>query len=167
MVMEPQSISSAIRWIGLVVFVVICLGAGGLGAIATTPEIEGWYKTVAKPSWNPPDSVFGPVWTTLFIMMGVAAWLVWQRGGLKAAALPLTLFGFQLVLNVTWSWIFFGLHQPGWAFVEIVVLWLAILATTVAFWRCSKIAGWLLVPYLAWVSFASLLNFTIWRMNMG
>lgn len=165
--MERKSIGSGIRWIGLVVFIVVCLGVGGLGAVATTPEIQGWYKTLAKPSWNPPDSVFGPVWTTLFIMMGIAAWLVWQQGGFKAASKPLSLFAVQLALNVAWSWIFFGLHQPGWAFVEIVILWLAILATTVAFLRCSKVAGWLLVPYLAWVSFASVLNFTIWRMNMG
>ena len=153
------------RWIGLVIFIVVCLGAGGLGAIATTPEIEGWYKTIEKPSWNPPDYVFGPVWTTLFVMMAIAAWLVWKPEGFKAAALPLTLFGVQLALNVAWSWIFFGMHQPGWAFAEIMVLWLAIVATTVAFFRCSKIAGWLMVPYLAWVSFASVLNFTIWRLN--
>jgi tryptophan-rich sensory protein len=165
--METSAMNRWTRWIGLIVFLFICLGAGGLGAIATTPEIDGWYKTLAKPTWNPPDSVFGPVWTTLFIMMGVAAWLVWQREGFKTAALPLALFGFQLVLNVAWSWIFFSLHQPGWAFVEIVVLWLAILATTVPFFRCSKIAGWLLVPYLGWISFASVLNLTIWRMNMG
>jgi tryptophan-rich sensory protein len=86
---------------------------------------------------------------------------------MKAAASRLSLFALQLVLNVAWSWIFFGLHQPGWAFVEIIMLWLAIVATTAAFFRCSKIAGWLLVPYLVWVSFASALNFTIWRMNMG
>jgi tryptophan-rich sensory protein len=154
-----------IRWIGLIAFVVVCLGAGGFGAMATTPEIDGWYKTLAKPSWNPPDRVFGPVWTTLFVLMGVAAWLVWLQGGFKAAAKPLSLFSVQLALNVAWSWIFFGLHQPGWAFLEIVVLWLAIAATTIAFYRCSKVAGWLLVPYLAWVSFAGVLNFAIWRMN--
>jgi tryptophan-rich sensory protein len=165
--MERKPTGRGIRWIGLVVFVAVCLGAGGLGAIATTPEIQGWYKTLAKPTWNPPDSVFGPVWTTLFVLMGVAAWLVWQQGGRKVATLPLALFALQLVLNIAWSWIFFGLHQPGWAFVEIVVLWLAILATTLAFFRCSKLAGWLLVPYLAWVSFASVLNFTIWRMNVA
>jgi translocator protein len=152
-------------WIGLVVFIVVCLGAGGLGAIATTPEIEGWYKTIAKPSWNPPDFVFGPVWTTLFIMMAIAAWLVWKPAGFKEAGLPLSLFGAQLALNVGWSWIFFGLHEPGWAVAEIVILWLAIVATTVAFFQCSKIAGWLMVPYLAWVSFASVLNFAIWRLN--
>ena len=122
------------RWIGHAVFFVVCLGAGGLGAIATTPEIDGWYRTLAKPSWNPPDSVFGPVWTTLFILMAIAAWLVWKPEGFKAKAVPLTLFGIQLVLNVSWSWIFFGMHQPGWAFVEIVILWLAIVAATVAFW---------------------------------
>ena len=155
------------RWIGRAVSIAICLGAGGLGAIATTPEIDGWYRTLAKPTWNPPDSVFGPVWTTLFILMAIAAWLVWKREGFKHAAVPMTLFGVQLALNVSWSWIFFGMHQPGWAFVEIVILWLAIVATTVAFFRSSKIAGWLLVPYLAWVSFAAVLNFTIWQLNLA
>lgn len=154
------------RWIGLLVFIGICLGAGGLGAIATTPEIEGWYKTIEKPSWNPPDYIFGPVWTTLYIMMAVAAWLVWKPEGFKPATTPLTLFAIQLGLNVAWSWIFFGMHQPGWAFAEIVILWLLIVATTVAFFRRSKVAGGLMVPYLAWVSFASVLNFAIWRLNV-
>jgi tryptophan-rich sensory protein len=151
----------------LVVFLAVCLGAAGLGSIATTPEIAGWYATIRKPSWNPPNSVFGPVWTTLFMMMAIAAWLVWRPKGFKAAATPLTLFAIQLALNIAWSWIFFSMHQPGWAFVEIVILWLAIVATTVAFFRHSKIAGWLMVPYLAWVSFASILNFSIWRLNTG
>jgi tryptophan-rich sensory protein len=149
----------------LVIFVVVCLGAGGLGAIATTPEIEGWYKTLVKPSWNPPDYVFGPVWTTLYVLMAIAAWLVWRPAGFTAAAAPLTLFAAQLALNIAWSWIFFGMHQPGWGFLEVVVLWLAIVATTVAFFRHSKIAAWLMTPYLAWVSFAAALNFAIWRMN--
>ncbi|TWU28958.1 TspO/MBR family protein [Novipirellula artificiosorum] len=153
------------RWIGLAIFIGICLGAGGIGAIATTSEIESWYKTIETPSWNPPDYVFGPVWTTLFIMMAVAAWRVWKQEGFKPAATPLTLFAAQLGLNVAWSWVFFGMHQPGWAFVEIVILWLAIVATTVAFFRRSKVAGGLMLPYLAWVSFASVLNFAIWRMN--
>jgi tryptophan-rich sensory protein len=156
-----------IRWIGLVVFLVVCLGAGGLGAVATTPEIEGWYKTIEKPAWNPPDWIFGPVWTTLYILVAIAAWLVWKPAGFKAAAIPLSLFTLQLLLNIAWSWIFFGMHQPGWAFAEIMVLWLAIVATTVTFFRCSCVAGWLLVPYLAWVSFAAVLNFTIWRLNAG
>jgi tryptophan-rich sensory protein len=149
----------------LVIFVVVCLGAGGLGAIATTPEIEGWYKTLVKPSWNPPDYVFGPVWTTLYVLMAIAAWLVWRPAGFTAAAAPLTLFAAQLALNIAWSWIFFGMHQPGWGFLDVVVLWLAIMATTVAFSRRSKIAACLMTPYLAWVSFAAALNFAIWRMN--
>jgi tryptophan-rich sensory protein len=153
------------RWIGLVLFVLVCLGAGGLGAVATTPEIDGWYRTIAKPQWNPPDWVFGPVWTTLYVLMGIAAWLVWRPAGFNNAAIPLSLFATQLVLNVAWSWMFFGMHQIGWAAVEIIILWLAILITTVAFFRRSKLAGWLMVPYLGWVTFASVLNFTIWRLN--
>lgn len=111
--------------------------------------------------------MFGPVWTTLFVMMAIAAWMVWKPEGFIAAARPLTLFAVQLGLNIAWSWIFFGAHQPGWAFAEIVILWLVIIATTVAFFHSSKIAGWLMVPYLTWVSFASVLNFTIWRLNAG
>ena len=153
------------RWIGLVVFIGICLGASGLGVIATTSEIEGWYKTIDKPSWNPPNYIFGPVWTTLFVMMAIAAWMVWKQDGFKTASRPLKLFAVQLGLNVAWSWIFFGMHQPGWAFAEIVILWLAIVATLVAFFQTSKLAGWLMEPYLAWVSFASVLNFTIWQLN--
>ncbi|NQV24284.1 MAG: tryptophan-rich sensory protein, partial [Rhodopirellula sp.] len=107
--------------LALVVFLAICLGAGGLGAVATTPEIDGWYRTLAKPRWNPPDWIFGPVWTTLFIMMAIAGWLVWRRGESRARLAALSLFGVQLTLNLGWSWIFFALHQPGWAAIEIVV----------------------------------------------
>ena len=108
------------RWIGLVLFVLVCLGAGGLGAVATTPEIDGWYRTIVKPEWSPPDWVFGPVWTTLFILMGMAAWLGWKPAGFNGAASPLARFALQLALNGAWSWIFFGMHQIGWAVVEIV-----------------------------------------------
>ena len=153
------------RWIGLLGFLFVCLGAGGLGATVTTPEIDGWYATLQKPSWNPPDSVFGPVWTALYVMMAIAAWQVWKPEGFRAAAMPLALFALHLVLNVAWSWIFFGMHRPGWAFAEIVILWAVILATTVTFFRASTSAGWLMVPYLAWVSFAAVLNFTIWWLN--
>lgn len=155
------------NWIGLVVFIAVCLAAGGLGAIATTPEIDGWYRTIEKPTWTPPGYLFGPVWTTLYIMMAIAAWLIWRKAGTKAAAIPLTLFGVQLMLNVAWSWIFFGLHQPGWAFAEIILLWFAITATTVVFFRKQKVAGLLMIPYLAWVSFAGVLNFAIWQLNLG
>lgn len=151
--------------IGLVVAIVICFAAAGLGAAATTPEIRGWYASIAKPAWNPPDWIFGPVWTLLYLMMAVAAWLVWRRAGFAGAKLPLALFAIQLALNSLWSVLFFGLHNPGAAAVEIVLLWGTILATLIAFRRRSRWAGGLLVPYLAWVSFASALNFTIWRLN--
>lgn len=159
--------TSRLQWIGLILFVAACLGAGVLGAIATTPEIDGWYQTLAKPTWNPPDWVFGPVWTTLYVLMAIAAWLVWRPAGFRGAPTPLALFVIQLFLNIVWSWVFFGGHQPGWALAEIVVLWGVIVATTVAFFRRSQAAGWLMVPYLAWVSFASVLNFAIWRLNAG
>ena len=154
------------RRLGLFVFILTCFGAGGLGAAFTAPEIEVWYRTIEKPSWNPPDFVFGPVWTTLYLMMAIAAWLVWSPAGFKAAALPLSLFFFQLALNVAWSWMFFGMHRPGWAFAEIAMLWVSIVATTATFFKRSRPAGWLFVPYLAWVSFAGFLNFTIWRLNV-
>ena len=156
---------SKYRMMGLIVSIAICLGAGGLGAIATTPEIDGWYKTIVKPSWNPPATVFGPVWTSLFVLMGVAAWLVWEKPGLKTARLAMAMFAVQLVLNVAWSWIFFRLHQPGWAFVEMVILWFSIAATAALFLKHRKLAGMLMLPYLAWVTFASVLNFTIWQLN--
>ena len=149
--------------IGLAVFLVVCFAAAGIGGAVTTPKIGTWYASLAKPSWNPPNWVFGPVWTTLYICMAVAAWLVWRKDA--AAWLPLTLFGVQLVLNVLWSCIFFGLEMPGLAFAEVLLLWAVIAATMVAFWQRSTVAGILFVPYLAWVSFASVLNFTIRRLN--
>jgi translocator protein len=157
--------TTRIHWVSLLIFIAVCLGAGALGSITTTAEIKGWYKTIEKPLWNPPDYVFGPVWTTLYVMMGVAAWFVWKSGSANSAILPLVIFGIQLILNVAWSWIFFGMHEIGWAFVEIVVLWLAIAATTAVFFHRSQIAGLLMVPYLLWVSFASILNFAIWQLN--
>ncbi len=153
------------QWFGLFFFLSLCFGAAGLGSLATAPEIGGWYQTLTKPTWNPPAWVFGPVWTTLYFLMAIAAWLVWKPAGFKAASLPLVLFGIQLALNIAWSWIFFRYRQPGWAFVDIILLWLAIFATTVAFFRHSRLAGWLMCPYLAWVSFAAVLNHAIWRLN--
>jgi tryptophan-rich sensory protein len=142
--------------VGLVVLLAVTFAAAGIGSIATAPNIPGWYATLTKPSWNPPSWIFGPVWTTLYISMAVAAWLVWRQGGLWQWALAL--FAVQLALNAAWSWLFFGLHLPGAAFAEIVALFAAILATTIAFWSRSLVAGILMVPYLAWVSFASVLN---------
>ncbi len=152
-------------WLGLIVLLILCFTAAGIGGAVTTPRIDGWYATLAKPSWNPPDRVFGPVWTVLYLAMAVAAWLVWRQRGGTDARRPLTLFGLQLALNVLWSCLFFGLKSPGLAFVEVLVLWAAIAASMVSFWFRSKTAGLLMLPYLAWVTFAAALNFTIWRMN--
>lgn len=151
--------------IGLAVSIVICFAAAGIGSLLTTPSIEGWYAALQKPSWTPPGWVFGPVWTVLYLSMAIAAWLIWSRAGFSGATIALTLFAVQLVLNVCWSAIFFWAHRPGLAFAEIVLLWLLILATTVAFRRLSRAAAWLISPYLLWVTFAAVLNFGIWRLN--
>ena len=124
-----------------------------------------WYAQLKKPSWNPPGWIFGPVWTALYTMMAVAAWLVWRRGGWAVQRKALVWFLVQLVLNALWSPLFFGWKNPGLAFAEIVLLWLAILGTLLAFWKAHRAAGALLLPYLAWVSFAAVLNFTLWQLN--
>lgn len=152
-------------WIGLIVLLVICFAAAGIGGAVTASKIPRWYATLEKPSWNPPNWIFGPVWSALYFGMAIAAWLVWRKRGLVGAAAPLALFGVQLFLNVLWSCIFFGLQNPGLAFVEVLLLWASIAATMVLFWLRSTVAGMLFVPYLAWVSFASVLNFVIWRLN--
>jgi translocator protein len=149
-------------WLAPVVLIVVCFAVAGLGGMATTPSIPNWYAGLAKPSWTPPGWIFGPVWSVLYLSMAVAAWLVWRKGN---AVAPMTLFAVQLLLNAAWSWMFFGLHSPGAAFIDIILLWTTITATTVLFWRRSLVAGLLFVPYLAWVSFAAVLNFAIWRLN--
>ena len=153
-------------WIGLIVLLVLCFTAAGIGSAVTTPQIDGWYANLAKPSWNPPNWIFAPVWTMLYLAMAVAAWLVWKQDGIAGAKLPLALFGVQLALNTLWSCLFFGLENPGFAFAEVLLLWVAIAVTMVTFWFRSKVAGLLFVPYLAWVTFAAFLNFTIWRLNV-
>ena len=149
--------------IGLIGWLLLCFAAASLGAAFMPGE---WYVALKKPTWNPPGWIFGPVWTALYAMMAVAAWLVWQRGGFAAQRRPLGLFLAQLALNALWTPLFFGLHQPGVAFAEIILLWLAILATLLAFQPVSRLAAWLLMPYLAWVSFATVLNGTLWRLNL-
>jgi tryptophan-rich sensory protein len=143
---------------------VLCFAVAGLGSVATMAGMDGWYQTLAKPSWNPPDAVFGPVWTLLFAAQAIAAWRVWRAGGAYARG-ALTLFGVQLALNLGWSVVFFALQQPTAALVEIVVLLVAIVATTVAFARHDRVAAWLFVPYLAWVAFATVLNAVIASLN--
>jgi len=153
--------------IALVIFLVICFITAGIGSMATTPNIDSWYKNLAKPSWTPPNWLFGPVWAILYITMAVSAWLVWRDAGLSKAAIPLALFALQLILNALWSWLFFGSHNPSAAMIEIAALWLAILATIIIFWKVTPLAGALMLPYIAWVTFASALNFAIWRLSMG
>ncbi len=147
---------------GLFVWLALCFGAAALGSFFSPGE---WYAGLNKPAWNPPGWVFGPVWTVLYTMMAVAAWLVWKRGGFGAQSVPLKLFLVQLSLNAAWSPVFFGLRRPDLAFVVILLLCLAIVATLASFRSVSRPASWLLAPYLAWVSFATLLNAVLWRMN--
>lgn len=140
--------------------------AGILGAIFTTPSITGWYATLAKPEFSPPNWIFGPVWTTLYALMGIAAFLVWKKGlDRRDVKIALCIFVGQLVLNMLWSIIFFGLRSPGGALIEIIFLWLAILSTIVIFAKISQLATWLLLPYILWVSFAAYLNYSIWMLN--
>ena len=160
-----SSRGSAQDWFALIIFLAICLGTAALGAAWTNLSVGDWYLTLNKPSWNPPKWLFGPVWTALYVCMAVSAWLVWRSKPSAQTWLPLLIFGVQLALNAIWSGLFFGLRDPGLACAEIVLLWLAIAATIVTFGRLSLLAAGLLVPYLAWVSFASFLNWTIWQLN--
>ncbi len=146
--------------------VVISELAGALGSIFTISAIPNWYAGLVKPALNPPSWVFGPAWTTLYALMGIAAFLVWKEGwGRREVKAALAVFGLQFFLNAIWSIIFFGLQSPFWAFVDIIALWLAILWTIVAFYRISKPAAYLLLPYILWVSFAAYLNASIWLLN--
>lgn len=150
----------------LIASVALAQSAGLLGALFTTPNIEGWYTTLAKPALNPPSWVFGPVWTLLYTMMGVSFFLVWTRhmGGHRRV-LWLRMFLAHLVVNAAWSIVFFGQHALGWALVVIGMLWVMILALIITGLRLNKTAGYLLLPYLLWVSFASYLNYSIWSLN--
>jgi len=154
------------KLISLIIFIAIPLLAGALGSFYTMASIPTWYATLNKPMLNPPSWVFGPVWTILYIMMGIAAFLIWQKGWKgREVKIALVLFFVQLALNVLWSVIFFGQQNPGLALIEIIILWAAILATILSFKKSSKPAATLLVPYLLWVTFATYLNFAIWRLN--
>lgn len=158
----PSSASTPRTWLALPGWLLLCFAAPAL-AFAARPD--GWYAALAKPAWNPPAWLFGPVWTILYVLMAVAAWLVWRRGGWAAQRGPLARFVVQLALNALWTPLFFGLHRIDLALLEIVVLWVAIIATIAGFRRVSRVASWLLAPYLAWVSFAAFLTFTLWQLN--
>ena len=150
------------QWLMLAGFLVVTFGVATVGGIATSGSLRSWYPTLTKPAWNPPGWVFGPVWTALYAMMAVAAWLVWRQAGWGG---PLAMFGVQLALNAAWSPLFFGLRRIDLALGDIVLLWAAIVATMVAFCKVTPAAGWLFVPYLLWVTFAAALNFALWRLN--
>jgi tryptophan-rich sensory protein len=150
----------------LLIAVAAPVGTGALAGYFTASGVDTWYRTIEKPEWNPPDAVFAPVWTVLYILMGIAFYLVWKshaEPGLKRRATVLWIL--QLVLNAAWSFLFFNQHAIGLALIEIILLWLAILLTIFIFARIRKAAAWLLVPYISWVSFATILTYTIWKLN--
>lgn len=154
------------KWMKLVISLGLPLAVGFIAGMFTTAEIAGWYQTIRKPVWQPPNWVFGPVWTLLYILMGIAFYLVWTSGApARQKRMAITLWSIQLVFNFFWSFIFFKQHQIDWALAEIVLLWFFILLTILSFSRISKTAAWLLVPYISWVTFATLLTLTIYQLN--
>lgn len=153
-------------WFKLAIAIAVCELSGIVGSLFTVSAVREWYPMLVRPSFAPPSWVFGPVWTTLFALMGIAAWLVWEKGAKrKNVRVALGIFIVQLVLNTTWSMLFFGLYTPGGALIEIGFLWVAIVASIVAFAKISKPAAWLLAPYILWVSFAAYLNYAFWVLN--
>ena len=149
---------------GLIGWLIVVFTAAAVGAAASV-EAGPFYLQLVRPDWAPPPSLFGPVWTALYALMGVAVWQVWRAASLESARFALALFLVQLALNALWSWLFFGWHLGALALAEVVVLWIFIVATVIAFWRLQPFAGALLVPYLLWVSFAAALNYSVWRLN--
>jgi tryptophan-rich sensory protein len=150
--------------IGLAGWLAASFAAGGIGAVASA-SAGAFYGSLSQPSWAPPAWLFGPVWSVLYILIGVAAWLVWRANGLSGASTALRLFGIQLLANALWTWLFFVWHLGAISVVEIILLWLLIAANVCAFWRLHRLAALMLVPYLAWVSFAAALTFSLWRLN--
>lgn len=153
------------HWLMLVFWLLICFAVAGIGARWTVNEIPGWYLMLARPSFTPPDRVFGPVWTLLYLLMAIAVWRVGVEPSSPARTAAIALFVIQLALNLAWSWIFFHKHAIGAALAEIIVLWIAIGATTITFAQITSLAAWLMAPYWAWVSFASVLNGALWKLN--
>ena len=150
--------------VGLLAWLGVSFVAAAIGAAASI-HADTFYAQLVRPDWAPPAWLFGPVWTVLYALMGVAAWLVWRVHGFRAASVALGLFLAQLAVNALWSWLFFGWHRGALSFADIVLLWTLIVATMIAFWRVKPLAGALLVPYLLWVSFAAALNYAIWQLN--
>jgi translocator protein len=153
-------------WVGLAGWLVGSFAAAAVGGVASA-NAAGFYQQLVRPGWAPPPWLFGPVWSVLYLMMGIAAWLVWRERGFRGARVALTLFVVQLGANALWTWLFFAWRRGALAFGEILLLWVLIAATIVAFSRVRRLAGLLLVPYLLWVTFATALTFAVWRMNPG
>ena len=153
------------RWLALALILLASFAASAIGGLATFESVRTWYPTLIKPSWNPPSAVFGPVWTLLYLLMSIAAWRVWLSPNTHESRLALRLFFVSLALNAFWSVLFFGLHRPGWALVDNGVLWATLAFLLLRFARIDRLAGWLWAPYLAWVTFAVVLNAAIWRLN--
>jgi translocator protein len=150
--------------IGLVTWLAVCYFAAAIGSAATI-QAGPFYTRLVRPEWAPPSGLFGPVWTILYALIGISAWLVWRIGGFRASRTALTLFLVQLAVNAFWSWPFFYWHSGVLSFANIVLLWVLIVATLIVFWRIRPLAGVLLIPYLVWVSFASVLNYSVWQLN--
>ena len=165
MTAKRPDLSTGKDLLALALLVAICLAIGGLGGAVTATSVTEWYPTLNKPSFNPPNWVFGPVWTTLYVMMAIAAWRVWRAADRDTARGALALFALQLAVNLGWSIAFFGLRSPGLAVAVILVLDVLVLATAFNFRRIDGLAAMLLVPYLAWIAFATVLNIAIWRLN--
>ncbi len=159
-----SSLSRRIQVLGLLVWLGVSFVASAIGAVASV-QARAFYSQLVQPEWAPPGAVFGPVWATLYALMGIAAWLVWRRGGYHANRQALGAFLLQLGVNALWSWLFFAWHSGLWALVDVSVLWGLILVTLLYFWRVRPLAGVLLVPYLLWVSFAWVLNYSLWQLN--
>ncbi|THJ32567.1 tryptophan-rich sensory protein [Lampropedia aestuarii] len=150
--------------LGLIAWLLLGFAVAAIGAFASI-DAKDFYGQLTQPTWAPPEAVFGPVWSVLYVMMAIAAWLVWREGGFRAHRTALAIFLAQLALNMLWSWLFFAWHMGAWAFADIVLLWMLIVATVLGFWHVRPLAGALLLPYLAWVSFAMALNYAVWQLN--
>ena len=160
--MTPDRRRSLYAFIG---FLALCLAISAAGGWVTAQSVGTWFRALEKPSFNPPDWVFAPVWSTLYILIAVSGWRVWRLRGLTGAPGAMAAYATQLALNLGWSFLFFGAREIGLAFVEVLLLLAAIAVNAVLFWRIDRVAGWLLAPYFVWVGFASLLNFALWRLN--
>jgi translocator protein len=149
----------------IILCIALPLVVGGISGLATSGNINTWYATLNKPVFNPPNWIFGPVWTALYVLMGISLFMIWKSPAGDSRNFALAIFGIQLVLNFAWTFIFFYFKQTGWAFFEIILVWLSVLAMIIIFYRISKPAALMQIPYLLWVSFATILNGSIWNLN--